>query len=252
MRILERIRLARRVQSFRHTHSKNADLMRHFSRIDKNIIGQHSPAELIFMADVILRLDVPGSIVECGCWKGSSSAKLSHVAARTNRRLFVCDTFEGLPPQEETHTRIDGRIRHFKSGEFSGTLREVQANIRAWGNVESCEFVKGLFSDTLPGLDVNPAVVFMDVDYVSSARDCLKHLWPRLQPGGLFFTHEAAFVEFIEGITDGSWWTNELSQCPPPMFGAGYGVDPIAPYLAYFRKPQNASKVGGGDGQSSS
>jgi O-methyltransferase len=242
MGILEKIRVARRARAFQLAHPKDGDLIKLFSRIDKNVSGQHSRAELMFIADAALKLEVPGPIIECGCWKGSSSAKLSHVAARAGRKLFVCDTFEGLPDQEETHTRIDGRIRHFKAGEFSGGLEEVRENIRAWGNLESCEFVRGLFSETLPRLDVNPAVVFMDVDYVSSARDCLKSLWPRLRPGGLFFTHEAAFIEFIEGITDGEWWQSEIHQCPPPIFGAGYGVDPVAPYLAYFRKPSRSAK----------
>jgi len=49
------------------------------------------------MVDYILREAPPGVLVECGCYQGGSSAKLCLVAAMTARKLYVCDSFQGLP-----------------------------------------------------------------------------------------------------------------------------------------------------------
>jgi predicted O-methyltransferase YrrM len=124
----------------------------------------------------------------------------------------------------------------FGAGEYAGSLEEVQRNVARVGELSVCTFVKGWFSDTLPTLDVSPAFVFTDVDYVSSARDCLRHLWPRLRPGGVWFTHEAMFLTYVEGIMDPAFWLNELSEAPPVLIGGGSGLSAAAPSIAYFRK----------------
>lgn len=220
------------------SRSERKRLVRAFSEVDRNVASAHSPAELLFIARTILGLQVDGPVIECGSYKGASTAKLSMVAKANGRKLFVCDTFQGLPgPADYGHYhRADGRKRQFQAGEYAGTLQEVQENIRRWGSLDVCSFVPGLFAQTLPQLSAEPAVVFVDVDYVSSATDCLRHLWPKLRFGGYFFTHEASFVEYVEGITDGAWWHENLGCCPPVLFGAGYGVEALAPYVAFFRK----------------
>ena len=48
----------------------------------------------------------PGCIVECGCFKGASTAALSIAAYLTNRKLYVYDSFEGLPNAETDQKRI--------------------------------------------------------------------------------------------------------------------------------------------------
>ena len=241
MNTLYELRLFARKRRFA-SDPLRADLVRAFSAIDSHISSGHSPYELLFIADAILKLDLAGPIVECGAYKGASSAKLSLVAKATGRKLYVCDSFQGLPQGEEKHQRTDGTTRKFVTGEYASSLDEVRNNIRRWGSLDPCHFVPGYFCDSLPALHVEPAAVFMDVDYVRSARECLKYLWPRLKAGGLFFTHEAAFLSFIQGITEGCWWHEHLGCCPPPIFGAGYGVDPLAPYVAYFCKPLDKSR----------
>ena len=71
-------------------------------------------------------------------------------------------------------------------------------------------------------------------DYISSARDCFRFLWPKLAAGGRLYTHEARSYEFIYGITDHSWWRVTFNQCPPLLIGAGYGCGPNAPNLAFM------------------
>lgn len=221
-------------------------MLSRFRKIHSRIPCAHTPFQFVLVANFIFGLEVEGPIVECGAFKGGSSAQLSLIAERTNRKLYVCDSFCGLPQpvsaEEATSPIFNSRCSFtFKQGEYWGSLDEVKANIAECGNIAVCELVPGFFAETLPSLHVKPAVIVIDVDYVSSARDCLRYLWPRLRQNGLFFTHEANLEEYITGIMDIHWWNVTLGECPPLIFGAGSGLSPLAPGIALLIKKQGLS-----------
>jgi hypothetical protein len=211
-----------------------------FAKIHRQVPCAHSPLQFAIIAERLLGLGVPGPMVQCGAFKGGSTAKLSVLAKLAGRKLYVCDSFEGLPSNEDSRQRYvsfgDAPDYVFGAGEYAGSLDEVKRNVARAGELDSCEFVKGWFADTLPALDIRPAFVFTDVDYVSSARDCLRFLWPRMVEGGVWFTHEAMFLTYVEGIMDPQFWADELGQPPPLMIGAGSGLSAAAPSIAYFEK----------------
>jgi len=212
-----------------------------FAIIDKKVKCGHYPYQFLLMAKYILDLNVPGPLVECGSYKGGGSAKLSILAKMTGRKLYICDSFEGLPnPKFESEAKQHGIVYDynttFHKGEFTGSLEEVKSNITKYGCIEVCEFVKGFFDKSLPGLNIAPAFVFTDVDYFSSARDCLKNLWPRMEKNGLWFTHEATYHEYIYGILDSTWWRENMNECPPLIIGAGTGLSHLAQAIAYMQK----------------
>lgn len=218
------------------------DLLRRFAGIQKNVTCGHSPFQFVLMAEYILDLDISGPIVECGCYKGGSTAKLSLLAEYAKRTLYVFDSFQGLPEPEnekEAYVRQDGKTGQkyrFQAGQYKGTLEEVKNNVARHGCPDVCEFIPGFFSESLAGFKEEPAFVFIDVDLVSSARECIKVLWPLLKKGGYFFTHEAMYPDYVAGILDRDWWRENLNQCPPVIFGAGSGLSPVADTVAYMRK----------------
>jgi O-methyltransferase len=153
--------------------------------------------------------------------------------------LYVFDSFSGLPAPtafDKIHHAFSGRVKHYTEGDYRGTLDEVRRNVARWGVLEACEFVPGDFSETLPTFAGEPALVFMDVDLIESARTCLRLLWPILREGGRFFTHEAGVETFLDGVLDPIWWHSALKQCPPVLYGAGYRFGPHAANLAYLKK----------------
>jgi hypothetical protein len=87
-----------------------------------------------------------------------------------------------------------------------------------------CDFHVGYFEQTLPAFDTPCVFVFADVDLVSSLSTCLRHLWPRLDDGGFFYTHEAAHMESARLFFDRKWWREALGVEPPGLVGAGTGL----------------------------
>lgn len=207
----------------------------------KNIMCLHFPFHFVLVAKFILDLDIDGPIVECGAYKGGSSTQLSVIAKNTNRKLYVCDSFQGLPIPVSSNDGVatifgHSRVHTFKEGDYAAPLEEVKSNVAKYGCIEVCEFIPGFFNESLPKLEVNPAVIVLDVDLVSSAQDCLKYLWPQLKKGGYVFTHEAESETYIKGLMDREWWRKTLGECPPVIFGAGSSLLPIAEGLAMFKK----------------
>jgi len=216
-------------------------LARQFAAIHQSVQCAHSHTEIMMMTDFLLGSPLKGAMVECGCYKGGSTAKLSIVAKTSGRRLFVFDSFQGLPePTEQDrihHWFGDKRELHYTKGEYAGSLGDVTKHVEQFGAIDVCEFVPGFFSDTLPHFgEPSLSFIFLDVDYISSARDCLRYLWPKLATGGRLYTHEACIEEFIYGITDCTWWHETLGHCPPLLIGAGYGCGPDASALGYMEK----------------
>lgn len=101
------------------------------------------------MVDYLLSQAPGGPLVECGCFSGGSSAKLSLVAKSTGRLLYVCDSFEGLPAVSEVGASsqdISGKLCGFGQGQYNARLDLVEDNIvRSGGELSVCEFVKGFF-----------------------------------------------------------------------------------------------------------
>jgi O-methyltransferase len=213
-------------------------LIKRFNSIAQRVRCEHTLSEMLVMADYILRAP-DGPLVECGCYQGGSSAKLSLVAHETGRKLYICDSFAGLPPMDakEEYSTISGGRQRFGAGQYAVSISTVKQNIQSsGGSLSDCEFVPGFYCDSLHDLHIEPVFIFSDADLISSTRDVLKNLWPRLKVGGRFYTHEANFLELLYGIMDPEFWMREIGTYPPLMFGAGYGCGFFAGSIAYCEK----------------
>src|SRR5690625_1305760 len=85
-----------------------------------------------------------GDVVECGCYKGGATVNLSLACAKVGRKLKVYDSFEGLPPPAMGDHTAQSAFRHgYIPGVFKGSLDEVSANVRKYGNIDFCSFYKG-------------------------------------------------------------------------------------------------------------
>ena len=88
-------------------------LVARFLRITNHVRTYHTQAEMLTVADRVLRLaGRPGlTVLEAGAGKGGGTAKLSLVARLAGARLVVCDSFRGMPPNEERHENDLGTAR---------------------------------------------------------------------------------------------------------------------------------------------
>jgi predicted O-methyltransferase YrrM len=133
-----------------------------------------------------VREDIAGDIVECGCARGGSAAlmalTLRQMGAR--RRLWLFDTFEGLPAPSSHDA--DFEIADLFTGTCVGTLDEVRGLFERLRIADDVTFVKGLFQDTLPATSIpRIAVLHIDGDWYESVKVCLDSLYDKVVPGGV-------------------------------------------------------------------
>ena len=205
--------------------SDRKTLLAGMRRVSQNVPCPHNESHLLsFVVACVRRRDVEGAIVEAGCFKGGSTAKLSLVASMLDKRLVAFDSFDGLPENTEGHeTSILGHSIKgwFDQGNFRGTLDEVQSNIRTYGDIDVCTLVKGWFDDTMPMFDSPIAAAYLDVDLASSTRTCLKYLYPLVSPGGVLVSQDGDFPLVIDVFSDTSFWADEVGVDMPTVGGLG-------------------------------
>jgi O-methyltransferase len=211
-------------------------------RNERKIIGASSFVEHLIMATHILRTpkSQKGCVVECGCYKGRSTASLSLVTALCNRELEVFDSFQGLPEPSATdsvHRRLNfPELAKYAQGAFCGSLDEVQENVRRFGNFGVCRFHEGYFDATVPNFKRRCVFVFVDADLRSSVETVVEYLWPQLQDDCSFFTHEAEQAEIAGLFFDDRWWNGHLGCDAPGLVGAGNGLG-LMPARGGFSSP---------------
>lgn len=164
--------------------------------------------------------EVTGDVVECGCFRGGSTANLSLICEIAGRRLVVYDSFEGLPAAQ----RGDRYATAETEGYLSASIDEVRDNVRRLGAVDVCEFRKGWFENTLPDHDSPVVLAFLDVDYQASLRDCVLNLWPHLTERGYVFIDEYMVLDYGALFFSEKFWDRYFDRSPPGMFGIGGGV----------------------------
>jgi O-methyltransferase len=229
----------------KYGESVRASIIKRFRRIDKVMDIRTTPTDGLFLAEALLSLECLGAVVECGCFNGGSTAKLSIVAAITGRKMFVFDSFEGLP-EADSYNTFDLHARrsvawtkrnHWQAGRYAARLDAVKTNIDRHGEPSVCTFIKGWFNETLgAGLPQQVSLAFTDVDLASSAQECLVRIWPRLSEGGIFFSHDIAYLKVLQAFNDEGLWRETFSEHPPIFFGAGFGMCDSSPHLGFAVK----------------
>jgi len=168
-----------------------------------------SPERLLGLIRAVAYIDqcsLPGSIVECGVWRGGSmmAAALAslHLTgghdSQTMRPLWLFDTFEGMTEPGEADVDLLGNdaasLLDQPGDPFAADsvwcrsrMEDVQANLRSTGYpVEQLKFVPGPVEKTLEDSETGPiALLRLDTDWYESTRCELEQLFPRLVPGGV-------------------------------------------------------------------
>lgn len=163
-------------------------------------IGMIGLDNLQFCVEDVLRRGVAGDLIEAGAWRGGASIFMRSVLkahGTEDRRVYVADSFEGLPkPNAEKYPK-DAGDNHHSFDFLAVSLDQVKENFSRYGLLDNqvC-FVKGWFRDTLPTLkDKKWAVIRLDGDMYESTWDGLVNLYPDLSIGGYLIVDDYGAVK---------------------------------------------------------
>lgn len=115
-----------------------------------------------------------GCIVEVGVYKGGTASYLTELAEKQNRKIFLYDTFSGMPFADD--------IDPWKKGSFSeGVNYESIKKHLPYATV-----IQGIFPESAIEM---PKIAFahIDVDQYKSYIDCINYLSPMMVEGGIMW-----------------------------------------------------------------
>jgi O-methyltransferase len=196
--------------------SKNRAEGRDWPMFAHSMAGQARLTSLAHMVERVVVDNIDGDLIETGVWRGGSSilmrAMLCYLGD-TTRKVYVADSFEGLPPPNAKKYPWDKGDVHFKQTELAISQEQVAENFNRYGLRDNqVVFVKGFFKDTLPAFKNHKfAILRLDGDMYESTMDALTSLYNGLNVGGYCIIDDygaiaacrAAVTDFraLKGIT---------------------------------------------------
>lgn len=113
-----------------------------------------------------------GAFVEVGVYKGGSAYFLAGVAREQNRKIYLYDTFSGIPHADPLSG--DSHV----VGDFNDTSVETVRDL-----IPDAIVLPGVFPGTM--IEMGPvAFAHIDADQYKSIRDSIDSLWPSIVDGG--------------------------------------------------------------------
>jgi O-methyltransferase len=159
------------------------------------------------LAEKVIANDIPGDFIETGVWRGGACIFANAImkAYDEDRRVWVCDSFQGLPQPKDDSYPVDRGDTHWTAPYLSVSLEQVQANFASYNLLDgNLIFVQGWFSDTLPLIpeDSQFSILRLDGDMYESTIVALENLYPKLSVGGYLVVDDYGLPNCRQALTD--------------------------------------------------
>ncbi len=147
-----------------------------------NMMNVEQGMNIYHLLSQVLAQDIPGEIVELGCYEGITGVLIQKTLDQANskKELHLFDSFEGLPkvlPEDGLTTAKEGMLRTAKDS--------VIANFNRF-NLKQPTIFEGWFKDTLPtNLPDKICFAHLDGDMYSSIIESLNYIYPKLSKGAI-------------------------------------------------------------------
>lgn len=166
---------------------------------------------LIQATKYIVENRIEGDFVECGVWRGGSMMVVANVLkemGETTRKLYLYDTFSGMPPPTAEDRQFDGVSADelSKNGEpwCYADKRDVTENLLSTGYPENnFILVEGKVEETIPQtLPGQISLLRLDTDWYESTKHELTHLYPKLVKNGVLIIDDYGHWQGAKQATD--------------------------------------------------
>ena len=171
------------------------------------MIGTQRMDNLRHCVETALANGVPGDLIETGAWRGGACIYMRAILQAygvKDRKVFVADSFEGLPPPSPDRYPADAGDNHHTFEVLAVSLEEVRSNFAKYDLLDNqVVFLKGWFSDTLPAAPIDQlAILRLDGDMYESTMDALTALYDKVSPGGFIIVDDFILAGCQKAIFD--------------------------------------------------
>lgn len=145
---------------------------------------------------------VEGDFCECGVAYGSMSALMANFITENNlnKKLFMVDSFQGIPYPTEDDDHFPGGLDLPKTGELkssgisSSSLQEVLERFKQWKiDLNVIQIFEGWIEETIDKISSTIeklSFLRVDVDLYRPTKICLERLGSKVSKGGIIMVHD--------------------------------------------------------------
>jgi len=155
--------------------------------------------------ETVVREKIPGDLIETGVWRGGATILMKGLVKYHNepRKVFVADSFEGLPKPDAKYGADAGDIHHTLKF-LAVDVETVKNNFRAYDLLDDdVIFVKGFFETSLKTVPIDKLCILrLDGDMYSSTIQVLDQLYSKVSPGGFVIVDDWTLPGCRKAIID--------------------------------------------------
>lgn len=172
-----------------------------------SMLGEHKLDTLRYCTEDCLRRGIAGDVIETGVWKGGATIYLAGILMAhgdTDKKVFVADSFEGLPRPDEKKYPQDKGGKHYTREDLAISLEEVRANFDRFNLLsDKIIFVKGFFEDSFKTATIDKlSILRLDGDMYGSTMTVLMQLYHKLEVGGYLILDDWLLTGAREALLD--------------------------------------------------
>jgi Macrocin-O-methyltransferase (TylF)/Coenzyme PQQ synthesis protein D (PqqD) len=172
------------------------------------MIGQFRLDNIERCAERIFADGIAGDFLEAGVCQGGATIfmrGLQVIHGEAQRRTWVVDSFQGVPPADQEQDRRYGlNLEEAREPWLAFSEARVREHFARYDLLdEGVEFVAGWVAESLPGAPIGPlAMLRLDVDLYSSTQECLDLLYDKVSPGGFILVDDYGWMESCRDAVD--------------------------------------------------
>ena len=171
------------------------------------MIGTARMRNLRRLVETALVEGVAGDLLEAGVWRGGACIYMRGILSAhgvKNRKVWVADSFTGLPKPDEMAYPADKGDPHHTFEQLRVSLDEVKDNFQRFGLLdEQVAFLPGWFKDTLPQAPIEQlSVLRLDGDMYGSTMETLVAMYPRVSSGGFVIVDDYILPACRQAVDD--------------------------------------------------
>jgi hypothetical protein len=173
----------------------------------ETMIGLKRLDNLQSCIETVISEEIEGDLIEAGVWRGGACIFMRGVLAVykiEDRRVFVADSFEGLPEPDVVNCPADKGVKRYTQPLLAVSKDDVEQNFRKYDLLdEQVVFLVGWFKDTLPNIPIERlSILRIDGDMYASTMDVLVNLYPKLSIGGFCIIDDYALEACRRAVND--------------------------------------------------
>jgi O-methyltransferase len=172
-----------------------------------SMIGSVRMRNLRHASETVLLDGVEGDFIETGVWRGGACILMSGILEAygdDTRRVFVADSFAGLPPPNSESFPADADSQFHTHTQLQISRADVEDNFRRFGLLDGrVIFLEGWFKDTLPDAPIDQlAVLRLDGDMYESTIEAMDALYHKVSYGGFVIVDDYFLPPCAKAVHD--------------------------------------------------